>query len=131
MNEDALTTSAQQLLRRPYRKVISGTPEDGFLAEAPELPGCFTAGDTEEEALGMLHDAMLAWFKTALADGMPIPETAAESAQRYSGQFRLRLPRSLHKTLADQAAAEGVSLNQLVLTYLAQGAGQAAAIHQQ
>lgn len=48
----------EELLRRPYRMVIRGTPEEGYLAEAPELPGCITAGETPEEALALLRDAM-------------------------------------------------------------------------
>jgi hypothetical protein len=36
-----------------------------------------------------------------------------------SGNLRLRLPKSLHKALADRARSEGVSLNTLMLTFLA------------
>ena len=38
----------------------------------------------------------------------------------------LRLPKSLHRLLAERAEAEGVSLNQLALTTLALGLGAAA-----
>ena len=37
----------------------------------------------------------------------------------YSGKFNVRLPKSLHAALASEAEAEGVSLNQLIMTKLA------------
>jgi len=65
------------LVARPYRKVIRGDEVDGFLAEAPELPGCVTAGETVEEALKMLRDAMQGWIESALLAGEPVPEPEA------------------------------------------------------
>jgi predicted RNase H-like HicB family nuclease len=65
------------LAARPYRKVIRGDEVDGFLAEAPELPGCVTAGETVEEALKMLRDAMQGWIESALLAGEPVPEPEA------------------------------------------------------
>jgi len=63
-------------LKLPYAIVV--TPgedeEDGWLAEIPDLPGCFTAGDTKEEALEMIEDAKVAWLTHAFAKGYPIPE---------------------------------------------------------
>lgn len=53
-------------------------------------------------------------------DRLPPPDASAAS---YSGNLRLRLPRSLHARLDSLAAAEGVSLNQLMVSILAEGAG--------
>lgn len=39
--------------------------------------------------------------------------------EEYSGKLVLRIPRSLHKTLKEEAAVEGVSLNQYMLYKLA------------
>ena len=111
----------EELLRRPYEKIIRGDPEEGFLALAPELPGCMTAGETEEEALENLREAMALWFESALADGDPIPEPRTQPPGHYSGRVLLRMPRTLHGQLAERAAAEGVSINQLVVTLLAGG----------
>jgi len=69
---------AEEILRRPYRMVIRGTVEDGFLAEAPELPGCYSAGDTEADALEMLRDAMRGWISTRLLDSLPVPEPGSD-----------------------------------------------------
>ncbi len=74
MDEQKLRGRTQQLVNRPYRKVIRGGPQDGFLGEVPELPGCLTAGATEAEALENLREAMAAWFESALCHGDAIPE---------------------------------------------------------
>lgn len=57
--------------------MITGDDIDGFLAEAPELPGCVTAGEIVAEALALLHDAMAGWIESRLVHGDPIPEPAA------------------------------------------------------
>ncbi|MBA2447498.1 MAG: type II toxin-antitoxin system HicB family antitoxin [Chloroflexi bacterium] len=121
--DSSIEQQVQELLKRPYRKVIRGDTEEGFLAEAPELPHCFTAGETEEEALEMLRDAMAGWFESALAHGDPIPEPEPPGATRYSGYITVRMPPSLHRHLAEQARSEGVSLNQWAVTLLARGLG--------
>lgn len=74
MDDDELRRRAREIMKRPYRKVIRGDAEEGYLGEVPELPGCLTAGATEAEALANLNEAMLAWLMTALEDGIPIPE---------------------------------------------------------
>ena len=74
MSDDELRRRAREIMKRPYRKVIHGDEEEGYLGEVPELPGCLTAGATEVEALENLNDAMLAWMMTALEDGLPIPK---------------------------------------------------------
>ena len=54
-----------------------------------------------------------------LEEDMPIKEKESNNKE-YSGQFRLRLPKSLHKHLAERAKAEGVSLNQFCVYVLSQ-----------
>ena len=56
MTDDQREQLIQQIVARPYRKVISGDDDERYLAEAPELPGCVTAGQAVEEALEMLRD---------------------------------------------------------------------------
>jgi hypothetical protein len=53
-----------------------------------------------------------------LIDGLPEPAVDPQRRE-YSGKFNVRLPKSLHAALAQEAEAEGVSLNQLVVTKLA------------
>ncbi len=85
MTEDEIKRKAQELLQRPYTMVIRGDPVDGYLAKAPELPYCFTAGETLEEALANLREAMAGWFEAAIAHGSPIPEPEAWAAARQMG----------------------------------------------
>ncbi len=61
-------------MARPYHRLISGGPEEGYLAEVLELPGCVSAGATPAEALQNLEESMAAWFKSALAHDDPIPD---------------------------------------------------------
>ena len=53
-----------------------------------------------------------------LIDSLPEPDVGPQRRE-YSGKFNVRIPKSLHATLASEAEAEGVSLNQLVLAKLA------------
>jgi antitoxin HicB len=103
---------------RPLSKEEGG----GYLAEFPDLPGCIADGKTVEEALHEAEDALKAWLSAAKEFGDPIPAPAI--ATNYSGQWRIRLPKSLHAALALRAKVEGVSLNTLAATLLAQGIGQ-------
>ena len=110
----------------PYREVIEVDPAGGYVGYIPELRGCITQGETKAEILEMLEDAKKAWISTALDDGMEIPEPLRE--EDFSGRFNLRIPKSLHKRLAMQAKAEGVSLNQLAMYLLASGLKPAASL---
>lgn len=106
-----------------YRILVEWSDEDqAFIARAPALPGCAAHGGTPEEAA---HEARLAaegMLSILQEDGDPLP--AEDAAADYSGQLRLRLPRSLHERLGKQASLEGVSLNQLLVALIAEGAGR-------
>ena len=91
----------------------------GYLVTFPDLPGCMADGSTPEEAFHQAEDALKAWIKTAQEFGDPIPKPS--SLSRYSGQWRMRAPKSLHAALASRAKEEGVSLNTLAITLLSQG----------
>jgi predicted RNase H-like HicB family nuclease len=67
----------ERRLRMPYHRVISGAPEDGYLGQVAEFPGCYTAGDTPAEALANLEEAMAGWIESCLAHGDPIPDPTA------------------------------------------------------
>lgn len=95
----------------PYKmEIVPDKEEGGFIASFPDLPGCITLGDTIEEVIQNVIDAKKAWLEAELEVGAIIPEP--EELKEYSGQFKLRLPRSLHKQLAEHSKAEGVSMNQ-------------------
>ena len=103
-----------------YRaEIIEDKEEGGFALHCPELPGCVTCADTISQGILMLEDAKKCWFEACLEDGIPIPEP--DHIRNYSGQFKLRLPRSLHKALAEQSRKEGISMNQYCIYLLSSG----------
>ena len=105
----------------PYTIEMIPEPEGGWFVTVKELPGCMSEGDTPEEAIEMIRDAMRGWLEVSLEDGDSIPEP--RDLDDYSGKFVVRMPRSLHRDLVEQAADEGVSLNQYVNVALARAIG--------
>ena len=107
----AIQKSLEDYLSLPYRMEITpDTDEGGFAVSFPDLPGCLSVGKTVDEAVGNAEDAKKEWIAAALESGYPIKEP--DSIDRYSGQFKLRIPKSLHKSRSDHAREEGVSMNQ-------------------
>ncbi|MBD8976608.1 type II toxin-antitoxin system HicB family antitoxin [Veillonella magna] len=95
----------------PYRmEIVEDRDEGGFVISYPDLPGCITCGETIELAVANAVDAKKAWFEAALEEGIEIREP--DSLDKYSGQFKLRIPRSLHRRLAEHSQKEGISMNQ-------------------
>ena len=103
---------------KKYAVVIEKGPNN-YSAFVPDLPGCIADGATIEEAIGEARDAFKAWAMAEREDGHELPRPKS-----YSGQFVQRIPKSLHMQLARRAAIEGVSLNHLATTLLAQGLGR-------
>lgn len=97
-------------------EIIEDKDEGGFVARFPELPGCISCGETQTEAVKNLMDAKAAWVEAALEDGIVIAEP--KNIENYSGQFKLRMPRTLHKLLEEGAKREGISMNQYCLYLL-------------
>lgn len=112
--------SLEYYMSLPYRvEIVEDKNEGGFTLHCPELPGCITCAATIEEGLKLLEDAKQGWFSACLEDGTPIPEPSR--LEDYSGQFKLRLPRSLHKRLAEKSTEEGISMNQYCVYLLSKG----------
>lgn len=107
-------------LSLPYRlEIVPDLDEGGFVASYPDLPGCITCGKSIEMVVANSVDAKREWLIAALEDGQDIPEP--NRLDNYSGQFKLRIPKSLHRQLAEQSKREGISMNQYCLYLLAQG----------
>jgi antitoxin HicB len=110
-----ITRTLDEYLTLPYHIEVIRDDDDenpGWVARVIELPGCITQGDTFEELGEMIEDAMRGWIGVALEDGIPVPEPKPD--EDYSGKFVVRVPRSLHRQLAEAAEREGVSLNQFI-----------------
>lgn len=100
----------------PYNYIIQQINDESgkyYYARVLELDGCQSDGDTFDEAYENLREAMQGYIETKLANGLDIP--IPQSTQDYSGKFVVRIPKSLHQTLAIEAEKEGVSLNQYAL----------------
>lgn len=101
----------EDYMRMPYRmEIVEDRDEGGFVISFPDLPGCITCGETIESAAANAMDAKRAWLEAAIDDGIAIDEP--DSLENYSGQFKLRIPRSLHRSLAEHSKREGISMNQ-------------------
>ena len=108
----------EDYLKLNYRlEFVPDEEEGGYAAYFPELPGCITMGDTIEEAAANAVEAKRVWLEAALEEKMTIP--LPESKDRYSGQFKLLLPKALHRLLSQHAKEDGISLNQYCVFLLA------------
>jgi antitoxin HicB len=96
----------------------------GYLVSFPDFAECISDGETIEEALANGRDALKATIAALKARKLPVP--APNSGGVASGKFVARVPKTVHAQLATRARAEGVSLNTLVLTFIAQGLGSTA-----
>jgi antitoxin HicB len=112
-----------------YAHIISPLAQEdggGFLLTFPDLPGCMADGETIAEALEAGRDAFESVISALFDMGRDIPAPAfrTETAADASGKFVTRVPKSTHAQLSARAKAEGVSLNALVLTFIAEGLGR-------
>ncbi len=99
-----------------YPSTMVKDEEGSYLIEYPDLKGCMSYAPTINEAIEMAEDAKTAWIETALESNMDIPEPRELNA--FSGNFKLRIPKTLHKNLVNTAKKEGISMNQLCLYLL-------------
>lgn len=108
-----------------------GTDDSAFGVIVPDLPGCFSAGDTLDEAITNAQEAAAAWIDATLDSGdnvpAPSPLSALQSNPDYAGwsvgvinidpallddsseRVNITLPRRVLKRLDEQAAAVGES----------------------
>jgi antitoxin HicB len=100
------------------------TAEDGggYLIEFPDLPGCMSDGESIEEAIKNGQDAVACWIDAAKSSSRKIPKPGQLETQ--SGKWVQRVPKSLHLRLVEKASREGVSLNTLVISMIAEALGK-------
>jgi antitoxin HicB len=107
----------------PYTIILRRDDEGDVVGRIEELPGCSAHGATEAEALENLAEARTLWITDCIERGHEVPEPRGDS-DLPSGKWVQRVPRSLHKRLAALAKKEGVSLNQLATSVLAEAVGE-------
>jgi predicted RNase H-like HicB family nuclease len=109
--------TVDEYMALPYgMEIVEDVDEGGFVVSFPDLPGCLTCGATIEAAISNAADAKRAWLEAAVESGVEISEP--DSLRNYSGQFKLRIPKSLHRSLAQHSKREGMSMNQYCLYLL-------------
>ena len=114
--------NASEYLKLPYKISIQEMDDESghyFFATVDELPGCMSDGKTVEEAYKNIHEAMNLHISEMINENMKIPIPSVSEKEEYSGKFVVRIPKTLHKSLALKAQKEGVSLNQYALFKLA------------
>ena len=108
----------------PYKlEIVPDSTESGYVASWPELRGCITVGDTLASVAANAEDAKREWIQAAMEDSIEIPEPVSDA--EYSGQFKLRIPKSLHRALAQRSREEGISMNQYCLYLLTKNDAEA------
>ena len=108
-------------LNLKYPVTFEAAPEGGYFVQIEDLPGCYSQGETVEEAMEMIEEARQLWLESAYEDGLNIPLPRGE--REYSGKFNVRFPKSLHRRLDQMADREGVSLNQFLVSTLSRAVG--------
>ena len=106
-----------------YRfNVFWSEADNNYVATCPDFPGVSGFGETRVQALAEAELSLQLAIEAYQEEGweLPIPQPPPS----HSGRLLLRLPRSLHTQLAQQAEVEGISLNMLACNYLTEGAAE-------
>jgi antitoxin HicB len=112
-NEQTVPTSGR------YEVDIVPNEHGGYYARIPDFPTIFTGGRTPDEAMRNALEAIELMIEEHKERALPIPDPL----ESFSGQFNVRLPRSLHRELVRRAERQGVSLNGIIGFLLAQAVG--------
>lgn len=114
-----------------YSHVVSPIPEQdggGFMFTMPDIPGVMADGATMDEAIADGRQAFESTVSALIDMGREVPPPTLRSEDfapiAASGRFVSRVPRSIHAQLVARARREGVSLNTLVLSLIAEGLGR-------
>ncbi len=106
-------------LNLQYPVILYPASEGGYVAQIKDLPGCLTQGETLDEAIANIQEARELWIETAYEAGDEIPLPSTDDT--YSGKLLLRMPKSLHRRLAEEADRDNVSLNHYIVSVLSRG----------
>lgn len=118
-----IVEKVERYMARPYR-IEMRRSDWGWYVKVPDLPGCMSQGETPDEAFEMIQEAQRSWLQVALEDGRPIPAPQDEDSDEAGGRLIVRLPKTIHRQLAQAADTEGVSLNLFAATALARAVGR-------
>lgn len=100
-----------------YTKRLIPCAEGGYTVSAIELPGCLAEGESADEAIANFNKAAESWMEAALITGYPIKPPI--DFDDFSGKIPLKIPRILHKQVAELADLEGCHINTLLTAAIA------------
>jgi predicted HicB family RNase H-like nuclease len=107
-----MNRAAKSLKTDRYTYRVTWSAEDGeHVGLCVEFPSLSWLAPTPEEALKGIRSTVAKVVADMERNDEPIPEPLA--AKHYSGQFRVRIPPAVHRSLAIEAAEQGISLNRL------------------
>jgi len=101
---------------------LSKEEGDGYLISLSDFSECISDGETIAEAIENGMDALQETIAALESLNMPVPEPG--SGGTYSGKFIQRVPKTIHSRLVMRAKQEGVSMNSLVTSMLAESLGK-------
>ena len=67
--------------------IEDGSSDTSFGVVFPDLPGCFSAGDTLDQALDAAKEAAAAWIDAAIDSGQQIPEPSSLEQVRHIQEY--------------------------------------------
>lgn len=113
----------RNLSQYPFEiRPLSDEEGGGFLISFTDFSECISDGETIEEAIQNGMDALQETITALESLSLTVPEPG--SGGSYSGKFIQRVPKSIHARLVVRAKQEGVSMNSLVMSILAENLGK-------
>ena len=109
--------------------IETGTSTEAYGVVVPDLPGCFSAGDTLDEAMENAKEAIELWLEVAIDDGMAVPEPKPLAEHQRKREFKgwtLALVTIDIASLSDKAERINITLPSRVLRRIDQAAAKAA-----
>ena len=103
-----------------------------YVGKVQEFPDVEVYEESVTDAYEALEDVVTTLKMVSDRDGgaFPTPLPRMESNDDFSGRVTLRLPKSLHYKVAMMAESDGVSLNTLLMSFIAEGIGERKAVSQ-
>ena len=109
-----MTDPREYLISVQRRKTEDGVMFEGTVTELPDIA---VYADNVDDTYDGVVDAIAGLQELFEKQGRPFPPPQ-EKEYEYSGKFLVRIPKHLHRSLAQAASNDGVSLNQYVLSVL-------------
>ena len=122
----------EELEKYPFEiRKLSKEDGGGYLISYPDFKECISDGETIEEAIENGFDALNGLIETLKELNKTVPQpNSYKTDPNVSGKFLIRLPKSLHSSLLNQAKYYNISMNTLVVALLAEGLGRKTALSQ-